>query len=59
MAEPYVVVPEFRCANQEQAEALFARLQALAEELDVELTHAGLIPAATYDQPELAEGGHD
>lgn len=53
-AEPHVLVAEFRTANEEQAVALFERLQALAEELGVELTHAPWINAGTYDAPELA-----
>jgi hypothetical protein len=61
MAVETVVAPEFRCPNEDTAWRLFERLQALAEELGVELTHAGVVAAPVYDDEDGLGlvGSHD
>jgi hypothetical protein len=51
-AAPHVLVAEFRTADEEQAAELFAKLQALAEDMGVELVTAPWVDAEAYDREQ-------
>ena len=53
-AEPFVLIAEFRTANDAQHAALLERLEALALDMGLAFEPLGEGPQSVYDAPELA-----